>query len=236
MSSVDHAALRAAAHARAFELLPWYRNGSLDGNEGEFVRQHLGECLVCRRDLQRLELLGQALAAPASEQAGAQAYARLAARLAADAAAPAWWHPRRLFATWRRLYAPLPLTVGAVAGAVLAVTLNTLGGGAGQSAAPAVGEQRFQTLGVQPASGTELSHPLVRIVLDDALDPSGRSAWLTRHGAELVDGPSAIGVLTVRVELGRHSMAHMLDALRADPQTLFVEAIDVVGTRPDRRR
>lgn len=236
MSSVDHAALHAAAHAYAFELLPWYQNGSLTGEECERVRRHLGECLVCRRDLLRLSRLTAALAAPASEQASAQAYARLAARLAVDDAPAAWWRPRRLLEALRRLGTPIPLSIGAVAGAVLAVALIALTGGVGEASLPVSGAQRFQTLGVQPASGTQLSHPLVRIVLDDALDPSGRAAWLARHGAELVDGPSAIGVLTVRINLRRHSMTRMLDELRADPQTLFVEAIDVVGTRPDRRR
>jgi hypothetical protein len=234
MSSVDHAAVRAAAHARGFELLPWYQNGSLAGQEQAELRAHLGECLVCRRELQRLEVLAQALQVPASEQAGALAYQRLALRLREADGRRRWWRPGAWVAALKRLGTPVPLGAGAAAGALVALLLVL--GGEDRGVAPRAPDQRFQTLGAQPASGTQLAHPLIRIVLDETLDTAARSAWLARHEAELVDGPSNIGVLTVRVALGSRNMSRVLDELRSDPATLFVEAIDVVGTRPDRRR
>lgn len=43
------------------ELLPWYVNGSLDEAEHLQVEEHLGRCLVCRRQVEELETLRQAV-------------------------------------------------------------------------------------------------------------------------------------------------------------------------------
>lgn len=42
------------------DLLPWYVNGSLEGDELRAVEQHLRSCLVCRREVEELrELRGE---------------------------------------------------------------------------------------------------------------------------------------------------------------------------------
>jgi hypothetical protein len=97
-------------------------------------------------------------------------------------------------------------------------------------------QRSFQTLGRQESAPSELSHPTLRVVLRDELNAGGLEQWLARHDAQLVDGPSAIGVMTVKVALDRRTMDSVLTHMRADADTLFVESIDVVGNRPDRRR
>ena len=101
------------AHERVWELLPFHENGSLSAAEAREVEAHLGECLVCRREVGRLELLAEAVAVTAEEHACAQAYRRLSERIAASgsgSAGPLGW----LLAGLRNLLEPVPLAAGAV--------------------------------------------------------------------------------------------------------------------------
>lgn len=217
-------------HNRIWELLPWYLNDSLTLAEHDDVRRHLGECLVCRRELTRLECLSVAVAAPTAEHASAQAFARLSQQI--HATRPSW--PQRLGAMLANVFEPVPL----FAGAALLVVSSVLVGMIVLSGNSDVryGEQPFQTLGNQVRAPSELSHPLLRVVLRDETGDSGLDAWLERHAAELVDGPSEIGVLTVRVAMGSRTFGTVIDAIRADQETLFIEPVKLIGTRPDRRR
>ena len=97
-------------------------------------------------------------------------------------------------------------------------------------------EQPFQTLGHQEKLSAPLTHPMFRVVLAGEPDGVGLDDWLTRHKAELINGPSAIGVLTVKIAMGRRSFETVLDEIRADGETIFVEPVDIIGARPDRRR
>lgn len=220
------------AHMRAWELLPWYVNDSLDEAERASVRLHLGECLVCTRELRRLQQLDAAVAAPISEHACAQAFARLSHQICTTDIAPSW--PQRAFNVLREIFEPVPLLAGASLLVVCSVLVGTIvASGRGEVRQT---EQPFQTLGRRQSLPSELSHPLVRIVLRDDAAASGLDAWLARHSAELVNGPSAIGVLTVRVAMGARTIDALLASLRADSETLFIEPVDRVGTRPDRHR
>jgi hypothetical protein len=220
---------RGCDHDTAWALLPWYANASLDGAERDRVRAHVTGCLTCTRELRRLDLLGRALTQPAGEYACGQAYARLAARL----------HPRRgavarLWGKVRSVCEPVPLVAGAalLIGSAFIAAAIVLSGERGTTAF----DQPFQTLGRQVQPAGHLDYPELRVVLHDDTDGATRAAWLERHGAELVDGPSAIGVMTVRVPLGPDHLDAVVAALRADERTLFVEPVNVIGARPDRRR
>lgn len=221
------------AHERVWELLPFHENGSLSAAEAREVEAHLGECLVCRREVGRLELLAEAVAVTAEEHACAQAYRRLSERIAASgsgSAGPLGW----LLAGLRNLLEPVPLAAGAVllvvsAALVGAIVLN------GQSTLSGI-DQAFQTLGQRTSSQTPVGKPQFRVVLREAPGDDGLDAWLARHRAALVDGPSAIGVLTVEVPLASRSFDTVLDEIRADAETIFVEPVHVIGTRPDRVR
>ena len=71
------------AHDRVWEMLPWYYNDTLDPSRRCEVETHLSECLVCGREIHRLERLFAAVAAPAEEHACEQAYLRLTDRIQA---------------------------------------------------------------------------------------------------------------------------------------------------------
>jgi hypothetical protein len=84
---------RACAHA-ANDLLPWYLNGSLEGDDESVVREHLRRCRVCARELEELGEVAKAVDAagmPPDRSAPAPRpwIARLGWGLAAGLAIPA---------------------------------------------------------------------------------------------------------------------------------------------------
>ena len=221
------------AHDRVWEMLPWYYNDTLDPSRRCEVEKHLSECLVCGREIHRLERLFAAVAAPAEKHACAQAYLRLTDRIQAGNRAPQIW-TGKLLAGLRTIFEPAPFIAGAsvlVVSSILVAVIVV----AGDAKLPGV-EQPFQTLGHQEKLSAPLTHPLFRVVLAGEPNGVGLDDWLTRHEAELINGPSAIGVLTVKIAMGRRSFETVLDEIRADGETIFVEPVDIIGARPDRRR
>ena len=219
------------AHATAWELLPWYHQDTLDHEEASTVHRHLGQCLICRQELRRLDRLEAAVNVPLHEHASQQAYARLAERLEGRAAARGWIST--MLAQLRSAFAPAPL----IAGTALLVLSSVLTGFivmSGQSLAPTA-SRSFETLGQSGTNVGSPDYPVFRVVLNERagsdLDP-----WLARYRGQLLDGPTSIGVLTVRVPMGKHSFDETLAKMRKDQDTLFVEPVHLIGNRPDRRR
>lgn len=218
------------AHKAVWEMLPWYLNDALDGVQRTRADGHLRECLICAHEVRRLRQLSMAVAAPANEHACAQAFTRLSAQINAEQGS---WRGR-LRTMLAGLLTPAPLLAGlAVAGlcALLVVKQHQ-----GSAVVSAVAEKQFQTLGRQERLPALLAQPLLRVVLKDALSESQRQDWLLRHDAELIEGPSPIGVITVRVILGTRNADDVIKQMRAEADTLFVEPLRATGKRPDRRR
>lgn len=59
------------------ELIPWYVNGTLEGEELRRVEEHLASCLVCRRDIEELRELRRELGEAAPAPPGEPGLARL---------------------------------------------------------------------------------------------------------------------------------------------------------------
>ena len=216
-------------HSKIAAILPWYLNGTLGLIEAEAVEKHLGECLVCAREAKRLEQLSFVVAVPHQEHACSQAFSRLTARIHSEP--PPRTLAASLLATLRAAFEPVSLAAGASLLASSAVVVAVIVvAGSGQMRAP---EQPFQTQGAATSISVPLDRPQFRIVLEEdfALD-----AWLERYQARVIDGPSSIGVLTVDVAMASGNFDVVLNRIRADEQTIFVEAVDVIGVRPDRQR
>jgi hypothetical protein len=219
------------AHAEVWELLPWYHNGTLGAAARQRVDSHLGECLVCTREVRRLRQLQVALAAPANDHACTQAFNRLNARI--HASQRSWLG--RLRALLGALVPPGPTFAGAAVVVLCAALAWAPWPRPGEGGGPTV-PVPFQTLGRNENPATETGYPLLRIVVRDAEREESRSAWLARYGAEVVEGPSDIGVMTVKVALGNRHVSDVIEHMRKDEDTLFVEPLKVLGERPDRRR
>ena len=218
------------AHKAVWEMLPWYHNDALDSAQRARVDGHMRECLICAHEVRRLRQLSMAIAAPANEHACAQAFTRLSAKINAEQGS---WRGR-LRAMLAGLLTPAPLLAGlAVAGlcAFLVFTQRH-----SNEVVSAVAEKQFMTLGRQERLPSLLAQPLLRVVLKDALTESQRQDWLLRHDAEVIEGPTPIGVLTVRVILGGRNVDDVIKQMRAEADTLFVEPLRTTGKRPDRRR
>lgn len=217
--------LHKTVHDEAWALLPWYVNGSLGSGEQDAVRAHAGACLTCARELRRLQLLARALDVPGTDYACGQAFARLEHRLDRQR------RGGRVRAALAAVFAPVPLVAGAALLLCSSLIVASIVLSGGDDGLPR--EQPFQTLGRQAGSDGRLGAPTLRVVLRD---DGARADWLARHHAELVDGPSAIGVMTVRVALGPQRLDDVVADLRADDHTLFVEPVSLIGHRPDRQR
>jgi Putative zinc-finger len=83
------------------ELLPWYVNGTLAGEERRRVEAHLASCLACRREVAELEGLRRDVkAAAAQAPPGPEGLARLLRQVERERGLPrrGWWRPWSLAA------------------------------------------------------------------------------------------------------------------------------------------
>ena len=194
-------------HTRAFELLPWFINGTLAGAEREAVEQHIRACIVCRRELKEQQRLHTSVRARRTVDVSAEAgFDRLDREIDASAGAA---RPR-----WRIRYASAsPFAVAAAAGvAVLAILLWF-------TPLPDLERDGYQTLADAPADGA-----LVDIVFADKTTAAEMQALLDDIGGEIVAGPTRLGRYSVRIagdHAKRQQVDKLLSALAADPRVRF---------------
>ncbi len=70
-----------AAHKVADVLLPWFVNGTLDGDEHAFVERHLEQCVRCQREVEWLRELHLACIAAEADPGASNAARKLRRRL-----------------------------------------------------------------------------------------------------------------------------------------------------------
>ncbi len=168
------------------ELLAFHVNGLLEGDERKRVAQHVSACGRCRDEVGRLEALRhRAPGGPPGRPEAEVELAGAAERAAGGSsrgdrrAAPAWWRPA--------------LAAGAIIivleGAILAVVVARQGG--------------LDPLGT-PAAGVVLEVTFA----PDATEAAIRAALAGVNG-RIVDGPSPIGVYTVRLPIPEEDRAQV---------------------------
>lgn len=190
--------------------LPWYAAGTLDRRAGarvaaaverdaELARHYA----IVREELAETIRLNESLGAPT-----ARAYDRLAAVLAAETAALAG--KGRALARWRRLghwlaqLSPRALTWSATM-AALALVLQ-----AGLIAE--LSGVRYASQSLKEAGSTRDAYAFVTFV------PQASSAEITKflraHRAQVVDGPRADGIYTIRVKADALSEAEVAEVVQ----------------------
>lgn len=205
-------------HQTVQELLPWFVNQTLSGEQLVMVNAHLRGCAECRQDaeLQRA-LKGSAPAAPEGadmERALARLMPRLEPRAASApaAAAPLQGLRERWFANG---WMPWALAGQGVLIAVLAM----------QALAPDQGQPDYRVLGAGQKSA-----PGNMVV---AFRPEATLADLQRlmqaNRVRIVDGPTVTGAYVLDVDAARQ--AQVAAAFKADPAVLLAESLAPGGIR-----
>ncbi|HEX7113297.1 MAG TPA: zf-HC2 domain-containing protein [Mizugakiibacter sp.] len=205
-----------AAHLEAERLLPWYVNGTLEGEELARIEQHLTECARCQRELTwQRELQAACAGAEAAADAG-PALQRLRERLDAEPGGGR----RPLFGELRRGWkGSRPWLRWAVAAQFAAVA--ALAGALAFQGRPAL----YRTLGAAdkpPRAAGDLV-----VVFDPGLDEAAMRRLLRASGARIVDGPTETGAYVLDVPDGHETGA--LEALRAARGVVLVERLNADG-------
>lgn len=201
-------------HRDAWDLVPWFVNGTLGAAERAAMERHLDECADCRGEVHSQRELMQAMRAqPQVEAMPRASLRRLWNRIDAHAL------PQRADATpsARRQPAASRWFAAAAAGIVLALgaTLVVLGP---WRAGPAA---QYRTVSDQAASLPEGS---IRAVFAGELTVSELQQLLQDARLRAVAGPTSSGVYTLAPASGSDTRA-ALEVLRAHPGVRFAEPV-----------
>jgi len=202
------------SHEEAWDLLPWLANQTLGIEEAKAVEQHVEACALCRaelascrRDRESLRRFPELGPAPHPVQLE-RLWARIDAADSAPEAAPGG--PVRAGHGWRS------------AGAVAAVLLAT--GAAIWLVGPAKHRAEFHTLSdPSPTAPGEL----IRVVFAESATEGEIRSLLELYDGEIVGGPSALGVYTIRVHAreGGEPLVWVVRQLRSRPEIRFAEPV-----------
>ncbi len=214
-------------HQELSQLLPWYVNKSLQDAELKAVQGHINVCLTCKRELNQLTRLAQAVKHEgALDSAENAAFARLKIRLhgeqpgAAQSIAPeqpavdlsnvTQFKPAgktRARATWFRPGLAMAASV------LLSVFLVM-----------PYFQTDFRTLSNgQPEQAIQANE--IRVVFADKLDMLQKNEIVGRFQGQIVDAPTAQGVYTVRLQPAVDSKQTLavVESLRQDSKVIFAE-------------
>lgn len=217
MRSRNGSAIR---HREAWELIPWYVNGSLDGGDLERLEEHLSVCDTCRREVAFEERWAREIRASEElvytpERAFAELRGRLAAPRSAGSGATSGRGMTSRTSWWRRATGSgstaLRVAVLAQAAAIVAlVGVLWL-----QPTAP-----RFRTVS-DVGSETTVAGAAIRVVFRDDVTETEMRDLLLESGLHFADGPSPRGVYTLAVVPERRDAA--VAALRTSGRVLLAE-------------
>lgn len=207
------------AHTETWEILPWYVNGSLEGDELEKIEQHLEDCEKCRQEVSYLRRLTQALArpedvAPAVDTPLSEALSRIEQIEAERSSAnlERFWDALRLKWPLRPLLVVQTLVILAL---VIALWQGSTG-------APPV----FHTLS-RPTDAVTSKGFAVRMVFSPEVTEQELRRLLIELKGQIVEGPSPYGVYTVEIHsiADPEAEASLLEEIRAREEVEFLEPL-----------
>jgi anti-sigma-K factor RskA len=200
-----------AGHKVADVLLPWFVNGTLDGDERAFVERHLEQCVRCQREVEWLRELHLACIAAETDPGASNAARKLRRRLMeprdrdnAVAVLKRLWGRVR---PWSHVIAATELVLIVVIGMWLLL--------------PGDSSTLYRTLGAQDARATAAGNLVV--VFDPATTEAELRRMLRESGARIVDGPTQSNAYILDVPAPRQDQA--LKALRAERAAVLVEPL-----------
>lgn len=194
---------------RALELLPWYVNGTLAGDERELVGRQVLASLTCRKELERLRRLHQLMQRDDAEAVATdREFDRLMARIRASEASP-----RSAAAVARRRFPWLPYALAASVAASVSALLWW------ETLTPAAPPHTYETL-TNPAPAGAAAVQL-RVLFAPGVTEAEQRALLDSHGLAVVGPPAEDGVVTLAFP-GDADRAAIVTALKQDPRIRLV--------------
>jgi hypothetical protein len=192
-------------HERAFELLPWLVNGSLETREREAVEEHLRTCLPCRRELKEQRHLQEVLRTqPAVHISPQTGFDDLNRQMAVGPRGGRNRQPAGPIARFASV---------AAAGVALLAVLLWLAPANERSA------DDYRTL----AAPADASGARVDLIFVQSTTAAQMQAVLDELGGEIAAGPTDLGRYTVQLdrEVREAEITALLERLRNDPRVRF---------------
>jgi len=214
-------------HQKAWEILPWYVNGTLEGHEQEFVARHILRCQSCADEVTRCQSIATAVrsAKEAAWTPSPEHLARLMERVdrASTSAAPEHWRirVREWIEKIRLHFQETPSSFRwALAAQTAAIVLPTAAIMWQTSVAP------YRTLS-DAGSGPEPGRVHLQVVFADDITEREIRTLLSSLGATIVAGPTPMAVYIVALvgddREGPARTRETLTVLRAHPKVRFAE-------------
>jgi hypothetical protein len=225
-------------HRDAWELLPWYVNGTLEDRDLDVVTTHLAECSVCRDEIARCRSLATAMqtAPEAARGRSVQGLERVLASIDAIEAAGTpeggWRRWLRVPLALRELFQRTPKPLRWAFAAQTAFVFLLLSLATWQAAfAPGAPYRTLADSGVTDTGVTRYSNALIgrvliHVVFSEDITEREIRALLGRVEGSIVEGPSAMGVYTVEIPARPpERVAAAVEVLRGDTKVRFAEQI-----------
>jgi len=224
-------------HPDVWELLPWYVNATLEGPELERVTARLSSCPSCRAELDRCRELAAAIRAQPEPAwtASPERLARGLARVHALERAKGQSGRESLFREIGRWLGLTPPRIRWVLAAEAALVV-LLAVAVTWQATARLGSS-YRTLAGETAGRSAEAGDL-RVVFAASMTERELRELLMRIDARIVDGPSPMGVYTLRLSSAADAEERArvaLETLRASSSVRLAERVGV-GPAPSSRR
>lgn len=205
-----------SAERQAFELMPWYVNGTLAGEEREFVRRELLHSLSCRKEYEFLRRLQQGIQGEdRNAVATERAFDRLMARIPAGTRSQA-------AAGQRPKMPPLRFTIAQAALLLVLAAAPAAWWYLSQQAAPGL----YETLSVPTPIAPGETY--IRVVLAPGVPEATLRDLLVEHPLTRIGEATEHGIYTLAVTHGT-DVDSLIARLKADPRLSFVSSPTVAG-------
>ena len=218
-------------HASAWELLPWYVNGSLNADEAVPVERHLANCPACRQEVERCRNLAVVTKSsrPEKRQGWAPSprhFGQILAQVDAAETAPSTGRPSlaRRLRSWL-IETPTPMRWAFAFQAALIVALT------GVLLAPAPPDATYGTLSRAAESAASERVRMRMVFTEDATEKELRDL-LHDIDATIVDGPTPRGIYTVQLSVAASERAEQISVQAArHPKVRFVAVVASGGAQ-----
>lgn len=217
-------------HQEAYDLLPWYANGTLEKDELQQVEQHLEHCTECQQAFEEYQVTQEGVKAQQSETTWQPSNAHFQNIMSQVDATSTQNEPvkgKSSFDLWERLHnwfaelleAPATVRWTLAGQAALVLCLSVVVGVMIPKESP---DATFQTFSTESASKSDATK-LIRVVFSQDMPLNELTQLLNQVSAKIIDGPSKHGVFTISVQEGEITEA--LSALREDGKVKFAEQV-----------